>query len=210
MPAITLSHRAILRALLEAGGPVYVSDLAKAGGITASHITVAMSAVRAAIKPHGARLKTYGSHETLRYYVAADDLEPLHAVAAVPEGRAWFHGFSDADALILRRIVEAGGQPVLVADIVTATYAKPYFYRQAHVVRVVGKIRERLAAQGSEQTILSRGRMGALAYAWGPVTDDVEEVLVGERGITLPSVGGAYHYAAGRLMLDGQPAGRAA
>lgn len=205
-----LSHRALLRALLDAGGCVYASDLARIAGIGQSSITPAMSVVRAAIAPHGAVLKTAGSRELMQYYLRADNLEPLHALAAVPEGRAWFMGFCDRYALVLRQIVEAGGTPIALTDIVTALYGKPYKHYLTRVAGMVEQMRQQLAKHDAEKTILHRGRPGAQAYAWGLVEAASEPVPMLREGVTLPPVGGAYHFAAGRLTLDGRPAGRAA
>lgn len=203
---LSIPQRLLLHTLLEATAPVSILTVMRTIGVKPKSASHLISRTRLKIEPTGARIICHGNCDARRYELVAADRAAVLVMAGPKVVRPTFMGFADRHGEILRLIVEAAGRPMSLREISVGVYDCSHAFRRDRVASMIETIRIELAARGSEQTILRRGSL----YLWGPATDDAEDAPPRADGITLPSVGGAYRYAAGRLMLDGQVVGRAA
>lgn len=203
---VTNAARAVLHVLLNAGTSVPIGVIATSAGISPRSANSTISLARKALAGTDTKIIVSGTRETLEYRIEGEDLSQAWAIAGAPIRLPHFQGFTGLRAIVLRVIVEADGRPIPLDDLVLTVYGSVRLRERQRTADVIRGLRVALAADGSPKTILSIGRQGGGVYAWGPAAPltDEDRLPSDEAAITLPSVSGAYHYAAGRLFLDGQ------
>jgi hypothetical protein len=206
---LSIAERVIVHALLDARGPVPIATLAELTGVVSHSVRSAISAARPALAEAGAEVFCTGILADACYVLIAPDPEALRALAGPKVERPSYMGFLDRYGATLKVIVEAGGRPVPLNAITGAIYARDHGETRRRVVSMIREICARLERQGAAKTIRQVGPAAEPLYAWGSA-DEPQEAVVASDGVTLPSVAGVYRYAAGRLTLDGRPAGRMA
>lgn len=208
---LSIAERVIIHALLDAPVPVAIGRLAELAGITQGSVQSVICSIRPSLTELGAVVVCIGKLDAARYRLDASNPDQVRTMAGPPVERLCFMGFVDRYAAILRLIVEAAGRPLALQELADAVYRRSHAQQHVRAANMILEIRATLEKQGSASTILLQGTPKAPVYVWGPRD---EGSLAPERppaeGVTLPPVGGAYHFAAGRLTLDGRPAGRAA
>lgn len=207
---LSIAEHVIVHALLDARAPVPLATLAELTGIVPHSVRSAISAMRPPLAEVGAKVFCTGALADACYVLIAPDQAALRVLAGPKTERLCFMGFVDRYAAILRLIVDAAGRPVPLNEITGSIYSRVHVEHRRRTASMIREIGACLAKQGAAKTVRVVGAGASPLYAWGPADDAAEPIGMPDEGITLPSVGGAYRYAAGRLTLDGQPAGSAA
>lgn len=200
------SARIALHLLAGAGRPLPIAELMAGIGIRASSVQATVSTARQMLEGTGAKIIPTGSLATLAYHVEGIDLATVEALIGLRPECEFYQGFRRGTGRVLKALQDAAGQPVFIRDLSRAMSGKTSPAEMQRTRDAVQRIRTVVAEEGWSSTAVA---VGPDAFAWR--AESLRAQPAAEPGetndepvITLPSVGGAYHYTAGRLYLEGR------
>lgn len=200
------SARIALYLLAGAGKPLSIAELMAGIGIRASSVQATVSTARQMLEGTGAKIIPTGSLATLAYHVEGINLAAVEALIG-PRPESEFHqGFRHGTGRVLKALQEAAGHAVFVRDLSRAMSGRISPAEMQRTREAIKRIRTVVTEEGWTSTAVA---VGPDAFAWRAESIRAQPTAEPESAndepvITLPSVGGAYHYTAGRLYLEGR------